>query len=248
MQATMETILACLNHFPLFAIMLRIKDPDRLPGGLRLEVCPERFFFDRATPLRWVVSSLRSVSAEYPPQPAPAYTSDVGGRSGPQFADTGGIVSSGLLRHHSVDGSQVPYRQPSHTSGTSNVYENHLQYSQHTPLHLQSHLGQQGLLGSSEYSSNMEHERIPRSTSYLFLTVSLLLRHTLSSRGGCNFSLEIPKLTLFLLFYTMLIELAVATTGYILPILCTLEATFFSLLYPTRPQVLTLGRNHPFYP
>ncbi|KAF9911390.1 phosphatidylinositol N-acetylglucosaminyltransferase subunit gpi1 [Linnemannia zychae] len=54
MQATMETILACLNHFPLFAIMLRIKDPDRLPGGLRLEVCPERFFFDRATPLRWV--------------------------------------------------------------------------------------------------------------------------------------------------------------------------------------------------
>ncbi|KAG0200008.1 phosphatidylinositol N-acetylglucosaminyltransferase subunit gpi1 [Mortierella sp. GBA30] len=68
MQATMETVLACLNHFPLFAIMLRFKDPDRLPGGLRLEVCPERFFFDRATPLRWVVSSLRSVSAEIQPQ------------------------------------------------------------------------------------------------------------------------------------------------------------------------------------
>lgn len=68
MQATMETLLACLNHFPLFAIMLRLKDPDRLPGGLRLEVCPERFFFDRATPLRWVVSSLRSVTTDYPQQ------------------------------------------------------------------------------------------------------------------------------------------------------------------------------------
>jgi hypothetical protein len=28
----METLLAFLNHFPLFAIMLRFKDPDRLPG------------------------------------------------------------------------------------------------------------------------------------------------------------------------------------------------------------------------
>ncbi|KAK3828960.1 MAG: N-acetylglucosaminyl transferase component-domain-containing protein [Benniella sp.] len=64
MQATMEIVLACLNHFPLFAMMLRIKDPHRLPGGIRLEVCPERFFFDRATPLRWVVSSFRSVSSE----------------------------------------------------------------------------------------------------------------------------------------------------------------------------------------
>ncbi|KAG0319994.1 phosphatidylinositol N-acetylglucosaminyltransferase subunit gpi1 [Linnemannia gamsii] len=174
MQATMETILACLNHFPLFAIMLRIKDPDRLPGGLRLEVCPERFFFDRATPLRWVVSSLRSVSAEYPSQQAPAYTSDVGGRSGPQFADLGSGVSFGLHRHRSVDGSQAPYRQPPQISGTSNIYEDHLHYSQHTPLHLQSHSGQQGFHGSSEGPSNMDHERIPRSTSYLFLTNSPL--------------------------------------------------------------------------
>lgn len=28
----MEALLAFFNHFPLFAIMLRIKDPDRLPG------------------------------------------------------------------------------------------------------------------------------------------------------------------------------------------------------------------------
>jgi hypothetical protein len=31
-QAIMETLLAFFNHFPLFAIMLRIKDPGRLPG------------------------------------------------------------------------------------------------------------------------------------------------------------------------------------------------------------------------
>ncbi|KAI9469792.1 MAG: N-acetylglucosaminyl transferase component-domain-containing protein [Benjaminiella poitrasii] len=38
LQAIMETILAFFNHFPLFAIMLRIKDPHRLPGGLRFEI------------------------------------------------------------------------------------------------------------------------------------------------------------------------------------------------------------------
>ena len=35
-KATLETGLACLNHFPLFAIMLRLKDPSRLPGRLTL--------------------------------------------------------------------------------------------------------------------------------------------------------------------------------------------------------------------
>ncbi|KAG0241250.1 phosphatidylinositol N-acetylglucosaminyltransferase subunit gpi1 [Actinomortierella wolfii] len=75
LQASMETVLACLNHFPLFAIMLRLKDPDRLPGGLKIEACPERFFFDRATPLRWVVSSIMSVSNPYPPN---SYISDQG--------------------------------------------------------------------------------------------------------------------------------------------------------------------------
>ncbi|KAF9466714.1 N-acetylglucosaminyl transferase component-domain-containing protein [Collybia nuda] len=34
LQACMETLLALLNHFPLFALMLRIKDPWRLPGGI----------------------------------------------------------------------------------------------------------------------------------------------------------------------------------------------------------------------
>ncbi|KDQ07353.1 hypothetical protein BOTBODRAFT_611370 [Botryobasidium botryosum FD-172 SS1] len=33
-HATLETFLAFTNHFPLFAMMLRLKDPSRLPGGI----------------------------------------------------------------------------------------------------------------------------------------------------------------------------------------------------------------------
>jgi phosphatidylinositol glycan class Q protein len=32
LKATLDTLLAFLNHFPLFALMLRIKDSRRLPG------------------------------------------------------------------------------------------------------------------------------------------------------------------------------------------------------------------------
>jgi phosphatidylinositol glycan class Q protein len=32
----LQTALAFLNHLPLFALMLRIKEPDRLPGGVEL--------------------------------------------------------------------------------------------------------------------------------------------------------------------------------------------------------------------
>lgn len=35
-HASLETSLAFLNHFPLFAVMLRVKDPHRLPGTCRL--------------------------------------------------------------------------------------------------------------------------------------------------------------------------------------------------------------------
>ncbi|ESK83940.1 n-acetylglucosaminyl transferase component gpi1 [Moniliophthora roreri MCA 2997] len=41
LQATLETQLAFMNHFPLFALMLRVKDPWRLPGGI---------YFARRTP------------------------------------------------------------------------------------------------------------------------------------------------------------------------------------------------------
>lgn len=38
LKACLDTLLACLNHFPLFALMLRIKDSQRLPGGIRFEL------------------------------------------------------------------------------------------------------------------------------------------------------------------------------------------------------------------
>jgi len=34
-KATCETAVALLNTFPLFAVMLRIKEPSRIPGGIR---------------------------------------------------------------------------------------------------------------------------------------------------------------------------------------------------------------------
>lgn len=37
LKASYDTLLSCLNHFPLFALMLRIKDPQRLPGLWTLE-------------------------------------------------------------------------------------------------------------------------------------------------------------------------------------------------------------------
>ncbi|KAJ5095559.1 hypothetical protein NUU61_004915 [Penicillium alfredii] len=38
MKATFDTCLAFLNHFPLFALMLRVKDSRRLPGGIRFDL------------------------------------------------------------------------------------------------------------------------------------------------------------------------------------------------------------------
>jgi phosphatidylinositol glycan class Q protein len=38
LKAVLDTLLSCLNHFPLFALMLRFKDSWRLPGGIRFEL------------------------------------------------------------------------------------------------------------------------------------------------------------------------------------------------------------------
>ncbi|KAI1317110.1 phosphatidylinositol N-acetylglucosaminyltransferase subunit gpi1 [Mortierella claussenii] len=195
MQATMETVLACLNHFPLFAIMLRLKDPDRLPGGLRLEVCPERFFFDRATPLRWVVSSLRSVSTDSPhhyhhhlqhqpaqhnqPQHQQRQHFDVSHRQ-----DLGmGVSSSGsnqLRQRYSTNGPPMMLQRQQQSSyfGQQPQHQFQLQ-SQQPQYHSESHEGILTELPSvlSGYTSDMsstDQERIPRPVSYLFLSNSPL--------------------------------------------------------------------------
>lgn len=41
-KATLDTCLACLNHFPLFALMLKLKDSQRLPGGVHFEIVESR--------------------------------------------------------------------------------------------------------------------------------------------------------------------------------------------------------------
>ena len=38
LKASLDSCLACLNHFPLFAVMLRLKDSNRLPGGIYFEL------------------------------------------------------------------------------------------------------------------------------------------------------------------------------------------------------------------
>ncbi|KAG1883102.1 N-acetylglucosaminyl transferase component-domain-containing protein [Suillus subluteus] len=40
--ASLETTLAFMNYFPLFALMLRIKDPQRSPGGIYMRVEPTK--------------------------------------------------------------------------------------------------------------------------------------------------------------------------------------------------------------
>ncbi|KAJ3243358.1 phosphatidylinositol N-acetylglucosaminyltransferase subunit gpi1 [Chytriomyces hyalinus] len=42
-QGGIEILLAFLNHFPLFAIMLRFKDPNRLPAGIQFELVAYSF-------------------------------------------------------------------------------------------------------------------------------------------------------------------------------------------------------------
>ena len=44
LMAALDTLLACLNHFPLFALMLRVKDSRRLPG--QSIHCPRRFIIE----------------------------------------------------------------------------------------------------------------------------------------------------------------------------------------------------------
>ncbi|KAE9406889.1 Gpi1-domain-containing protein [Gymnopus androsaceus JB14] len=41
-QASLEMQLAFMNHFPLFALVLRVKDPWRLPGGIYFNFVPDR--------------------------------------------------------------------------------------------------------------------------------------------------------------------------------------------------------------
>ncbi|KAF2732828.1 N-acetylglucosaminyl transferase component Gpi1 [Polyplosphaeria fusca] len=58
LKAALEIGLACLNHFPLFAAMLRIKDSRRLPGGICFElqdIHPTHHDASQSAPTSYVV-------------------------------------------------------------------------------------------------------------------------------------------------------------------------------------------------
>lgn len=64
LKAALDTYLACLNHFPLFALMLRIKDSRRLPGmkGCGSHTQIKADFCDKvAFVLNFVIPLLRSM-------------------------------------------------------------------------------------------------------------------------------------------------------------------------------------------
>ena len=42
LKASFDTMLSCLNHFPLFALMLKVKDPRRLPGMITHVMSPSQ--------------------------------------------------------------------------------------------------------------------------------------------------------------------------------------------------------------
>ncbi|KAI8067120.1 N-acetylglucosaminyl transferase component-domain-containing protein [Gongronella butleri] len=63
LQAIMETLLAFFNHFPLFAIMLRVKDPDRVPGGIRFDVFPSDTFLYKHHWLRQTLHDLSTLNS-----------------------------------------------------------------------------------------------------------------------------------------------------------------------------------------
>lgn len=59
--SVLESILAFLNHFPLFAILLRFKDPKRLPGGIRLEC---KYGHNKTTSANWLTDGLNQNASD----------------------------------------------------------------------------------------------------------------------------------------------------------------------------------------
>ncbi|KAH4087889.1 hypothetical protein HBI81_227610 [Parastagonospora nodorum] len=65
LKAGLEIGLACLNHFPLFAVMLRLKDPARLPGGISFQLLDSTHPQAAYVRLKSVPLSLRAMFNPY---------------------------------------------------------------------------------------------------------------------------------------------------------------------------------------
>jgi len=58
LYASLETLLAFVNHFPLFALVLRLKDPKRLPGGIYLaniSIAERKFLLVQSQPMSFAL-------------------------------------------------------------------------------------------------------------------------------------------------------------------------------------------------
>ncbi|KAJ8130518.1 hypothetical protein O1611_g3112 [Lasiodiplodia mahajangana] len=71
LKAVFDTMLSCLNHFPLFALMLRGKDPRRLPGGIRFELRDTQNRHKATSPSISPSSSFRSPTSLIHLKPVP---------------------------------------------------------------------------------------------------------------------------------------------------------------------------------
>ncbi|KAI9731966.1 MAG: phosphatidylinositol N-acetylglucosaminyltransferase subunit gpi1 [Cirrosporium novae-zelandiae] len=65
LKALLDTCLACLNHFPLFALMLRVKDSRRLPGGIKFELRDPPSDLPAPPPSSYAFSSLHAPPTSY---------------------------------------------------------------------------------------------------------------------------------------------------------------------------------------
>ncbi|KAG8888997.1 phosphatidylinositol N-acetylglucosaminyltransferase subunit gpi1 [Tulasnella sp. 332] len=107
-HATLETCLAFLNHFPLFAMMLRVKDPSRLPGGVYFDMSERSkgFIKLKNQPISFgriffqYVGIWSKVSAHYSPQRLL------------RCLATGVIISP--IQRYKIRYSMVPTRQDNH--------------------------------------------------------------------------------------------------------------------------------------
>lgn len=72
LKAVLDTLLACLNHFPLFALMLRLKDSQRLPGTSSMST-PHSKILIAIGGIRFELRDTQQLPSDPLPQPPTSY-------------------------------------------------------------------------------------------------------------------------------------------------------------------------------
>ena len=125
MHASMETALAFMNHFPLFAVMLRLKDSGRLPGSSTFSSSlPASLTLRRSGGLQFelcetsISAEISSVDEGLTPRPYLQLKNNALGLAGIFFAQSVLLLQSQFARLHdnSCDSLQLSRRLASHYS------------------------------------------------------------------------------------------------------------------------------------